>query len=111
MNIKEAMQGIALDLIELSILLPGQTEPAYYKPMTLAMSDKIEAQCRAKGDASPGYKLATSIVLCLVDQDGDAIFSAADKNLLMSKVPQSVLIDIVNEMSGDVPTLEEAEGN
>ena len=111
MNIKEAIRAQALDLIEMQTRLPGQTEPVYFKPMTLAMSDRIERECSAKGDAAFGYKLATSLVLCVLDKNGNRVFDAGDKHALMNEVPQDKLVEMCNEISGSPPSLEDAEKN
>lgn len=110
MDIKTAMQGLPGDLAELSTTLPGQTEPAYYKPMTLGLSDKIARRINAGAVQGDGEKLAITLALCVLDKDGNRVFDDGDIRMLMERVPQQLLLDIVNEVN-EPPDIEAAEGN
>ena len=110
MDIKQALQNFDLRLTEIKTRLPGQDEPAYYKPVTLAQSDRINAMIDADGAQGDGAKLALTIMECVLDKDGAKVFDLGDKGFLLNQVPQSVLLDIVNEISA-TPSIEDAEGN
>ena len=110
MDLKQALQEFSCELKELKTRLPGQTVPAYYKPLTLAKSDRIQQKIEAGKVQSDGAKLVITLVECLLDADGKRIFDAGDKNWLQTQVPQNVLIDLVNEISG-VMSIEDAGGN
>lgn len=107
------MRAMSAELTQLRTQVPGMTVPAYYKPLTLAQSDKIQRFIQAERAEGDGAKLAITVILCLLDVGGEQIFTMADREWIMSSVPQALLVDIVNEITGgagDDP-IEDAEGN
>jgi len=110
MDMKQAMSGLALELTEINTQIPGQTEPAYYKPMTLGASDKIARFIKKKGVEGDGQKLAITVIQSVCDAEGKPLFTMGDERMLLQSVPQQILIDIVNEISS-TPDIEAAEGN
>lgn len=110
MDIKQALKGLELDLREIKTRLPGQTEPAWFKPLTLQVSDRIARQVNMLDHPTDGDKLVITVVTCVLDKDGKPVFDKGDKQFLHSRVPQDILIDIVNEI-GENSSLEDAEGN
>lgn len=110
MDLKAALQQQENEPIEIKTRIQGQTEPAYYKPMTLADHDKIQRTIKVDGKGSEGAALAITLIQKVIDKKGQKLFKPGDKDWLMNSVPQGVLLDIVNEISR-VPTIEEAEKN
>lgn len=111
MDLLTALKATSLDLIPLKTEVKGQTETAYYKPMTLADHDKIKRFVMAEGgQGSDGLALALTVIHKVMDKDGKKVFSMKDKNFLMNGIPNSILVALVNEMAAEID-LEEAEGN
>jgi hypothetical protein len=112
MNLKDALNR-NLELRELQTRVPGQDELAYSYPVTLAETDMIAYKAKklsGDGEPSQGLTLALTVITKVVDAEGNPIFNDGDRTLLMKKVPQETIIDLVNEMAASV-TIEESEGN
>ena len=110
MDLKQALQQFDRKLIEIQTKLPGQTDACYFRPQTLAQSDRVAAMIEADASTGDGAKLALTIIESVLDKEGDKVFSLGDKSFLMNECPQQPLIDIINEMAA-TPTIEDAEGN
>jgi len=107
------MAAAALPLRELKTRIPGQDEPAYCRPMTLADHDKIGAVSAAQagtGEVTQGLTLAVTVIHKVCDAEGNKLFTHGDKTLLMERVDNRVIVDLVNEIAEPM-SLEDAEGN
>jgi hypothetical protein len=113
MDMLEAAQAVKIELTVLKTKFPGQTEPAYFKPLSLAESDRLARFIKLEGgdDASDGDRVALTFIDRIVDATGKKIFKPSHKTMLLEKIPLHFLVDSVNEISSSVPTIEEAEKN
>lgn len=110
MDIKEALQKYQdQPLIKLASDV-GQSQPAYYRPITLADHDKVKRHMKAANTESEGVSLVLTIIFKMLDGTGKPIFGIDDKKWLLEKVPQMILAEIVNEMAA-VTSIEDAEKN
>jgi hypothetical protein len=109
---KELLQRFKdAELIPVMARLPGQDQPVYFKPVTLADNDKVRRHMKAEGSDSEAVSVCLTVIFKLCDEAGNLIFDISDRSWIMSTVPQSLLNDIVGEMAAANVTLEEAEKN
>ena len=109
MDFKAALAGYEAELVPLKAQLPGQTEPVYYRTMSVAMGDRVARKTKAAGNIEDGEKLAIVLVECLLDKDGNRLLDASDKQAMM-QLPVGLMVDMVNEIQA-TPSIEDAEGN
>lgn len=85
---------------------PGTPLIVYFTPMTLYERDRIQRN----GAKSDGAYLAAAVIEKALFEDGEKMFTIADKNFLMREVDPVVVGRLATKLTS-APTPEELEGN
>ncbi len=83
---------------------PGEPFEVYYRPVTLAVKQKIQKHAKGNDQASSVYTL----IFMACDNQGNNLFTVADKSSLMNNVP-SKQIDQLALIMLDIETADSLE--